>query len=377
MTTLLIKGTYNTAKIFAETVESEALDQIRLLCNQSWTKNSCIRIMPDVHAGAGCTVGTTMIITDTVVPNLVGVDIGCGMEVVRLQESNIDFARLDSVIRDHIQTGFNVRAQPLEVSKTIELEHLRCRKNIDLERAMASIGTLGGGNHFIEVGRGDVDDALYLVVHSGSRHPGKQVADFYQNIAITRSKANPKLTKESIPRGLESLTGADCRDYLHDMRLMQNYADINRRAIVDELLFSMPLNPVARFATIHNYIEDCGGNNPSILRKGAVSAKKDEQLLIPINMRDGSLICIGKGNEDWNLSAPHGAGRLMSRGDAKRRLSMEDFKESMKGIFTTSVGLETLDEAPSAYKPMDEIVRSIGDTVEIEQRVRPLYNFKG
>lgn len=374
MEPFLVQGTYNTAKVFAKTVESEALEQIRLLCNQTWTKNMCIRVMPDVHVGAGCTIGTTMTITDTVVPNLVGVDIGCGMEVVRLQESNIDFSLLDSLIRERIPAGFNIRSQPLDIAKTTELEHLRCNKSIDLNRAALSIGTLGSGNHFIEVGRGDVDNALYLIVHSGSRHSGKQVAEFYQNIA--RSNVAKKSTKDPIPRGLESLTGADCKNYLHDMALMQNYADINRRTIVSEILFTMKLTPKERFSTVHNYIETCKKHQQKILRKGAVSAKQGERLLVPMNMRDGSLICVGKGNNDWNSSAPHGAGRLMSRGDAKRKLSMKDFKASMCSIFTTSVGPDTLDEAPQAYKPMDEIVRGMGDTVEIEQRIVPLYNFK-
>ena len=390
-----VKGKYNTAKVFTDNIESEALAQILELCNQEFAKDSIIRIMPDAHAGAGCTIGTTMTVSDKIVPNLVGVDIGCGMETIKLKQKDIDFEKLDKVIYDHIPSGFDIRKKQHKYVENIDLNSLVCKKHVDLERARLSIGTLGGGNHFIEVNR-DSDGALYLVVHSGSRHLGKQVAEYYQELGyrelidINRMKAEfvrklkekrgekkirDEIEKNSpvkISKQLAYVQGESFNHYLHDMRIVQQYAAYNRKAIVDEIISRMGFEPEDQFTTIHNYIDlSC-----MILRKGAISARKGEKVLIPINMRDGSLICVGKGNKDWNYSAPHGAGRLMSRRKAKETISLEEFKKSMDGIYTTTVNRSTLDECALAYKPMDEIIGNIQDTVEIIDIIKPVYNFK-
>jgi RNA-splicing ligase RtcB len=364
-----ITGRYGNARIFAKSLENEAIDQIRELLDQPFTKGSKIRIMPDAHSGAGCVIGTTMTVSGKAVPNLVGVDIGCGMLVIRLdlkQRLSVrDLAKLDHLIRDEVPSGFGIRKSALPEARRANIEDLQCAGRMDLNRANLSIGTLGGGNHFIEL---DMDDSgeTYLVIHSGSRHLGKQLAEHYQ------SMAGKSLSGSGIPRYLAYLEGADFKDYLHDITIVQKYADLNRHAMARVLLSKMGWGMKDEFSTIHNYIDIEG----MVLRKGSVSAKKGELLLIPMNMRDGSLLCTGKGNEDWNLSAPHGAGRLMSRHRAKDTLSMERYIDSMKGIFTTSVSRSTLDEAPDAYKPMDEILDSIGDTVTVYKTLKPIYNFK-
>ena len=390
-----VKGRYNTAKVFTDNAENEALAQIMELCDQEFVKDSIIRIMPDAHAGAGCTIGTTMTITDKIVPNLVGVDIGCGMETIKLKQKEINFEKLDRVIYAHIPSGFDIRKKQHKYVGYIDFDSLVCKHHVNLERARLSIGTLGGGNHFIEVNR-DNDGALYLVVHSGSRHLGKQVAEYYQGLAykeltdinrlkeelVKRLKAEGrekeiqdeirKISPVRISKQLAYLQGASYNNYLHDMRIVQQYAVYNRKAIVDEIINRMELEIEDHFTTIHNYID----LDSMILRKGAISARKGERVLIPINMRDGSLICIGKGNKDWNYSAPHGAGRIMSRRKAKETISLEEFKKTMEGIYTTTVNRSTLDECALAYKPMDEIIKNIQDTVEIVGIIKPLYNFK-
>jgi len=359
-----IKGKYNTAKVFTDDIEDDAKIQIIELCNQEFVKDSIIRIMPDVHAGAGCTIGTTMTITDKIVPNLVGVDIGCGMETIKLKQKVIDFERLDKIIYNNIPSGFEIRKKQHKYTDNIDFDSLICKKYVDLERAMLSVGTLGGGNHFIEVNK-DSKGTLYLVVHSGSRHLGKQVAEYYQEKAYKERTVN-------ISRQLAYLQGKSFNDYLHDMKIIQQYAVYNRKAIVDEIINRMEFEIEEQFTTIHNYID----LNSMILRKGAISAQKGEKVLIPMNMRDGSLICMGKGNKDWNYSAPHGAGRMMSRRQAKKSLSLEKFRKTMEGIYTTTVNRSTLDECPLAYKPMDEIIENIKDTVEIIDIIKPVYNFK-
>ena len=396
---IAIQGTYNTAKCFCKTLEPQARQQIQAVCDQQAFADSKIRIMPDVHAGVGCTIGTTMTLTDKVVPGMVGVDIGCGMETVKLKESSIDFDELDRVIRTRIPSGHAIHTQPHPLAKDVALEELRCAGHVDIKRAQCSIGTLGGGNHFIEIDRGE-DDSLYLVVHSGSRHLGVETASFYQKAgwktlqqryrplvqeAMQRLKAQgrereiaevtAKIKREympDVPKELAYVSGELFADYIHDMKLVQRFAVRNRQAMVQIILQHMHLTCTDAFSTIHNYID----TDAMILRKGSVSAKLGEKLLIPINMRDGSLICIGKGNEDWNQSAPHGAGRLMSRTDARNSLTMQQFQQSMRGIYTTCVQRSTLDESPMAYKNMDEIVEQIQPTAEIVQRIRPVYNFK-
>ena len=359
-----IKGKYNIARVFTPNIESDTIDQIKTLCDQGFTKDSKIRIMPDVHIGVGCTIGTTMTIKDKVVPNLVGVDIGCGVEVVKLKNTHIELEKLDKLIYAKIPSGFKIRQKEHRYNEQIDLGKLRCKKKVNLNRAKLSIGTLGGGNHFIEANK-DSKGNVYLVVHSGSRNIGNEVARYYQKEASKNAEGD-------IPKTLAYIEGSLFDDYIHDMKIIQEYATINRKAIIDEIIKGMGFKVKEAFTTIHNYID----TDDMILRKGAVSSKKDETFLIPINMRDGSLICRGKGNPDWNYSAPHGAGRLMSRKEAKNSLTLTEFKKTMKGIYTTSVNTRTLDECPYAYKPMDEIIKNTEDTLQIVDRIIPIYNFK-
>ncbi len=357
-----IKGFYNDAVVYAHAsdVDQGAIDQIKELLARPFVKDSTIRIMSDVHSGAGCVIGTTMTICDSVVPNLVGVDIGCGLEVVRLAEETIDLAKLDAFIHRTIPAGFKIRDRAHPYNDLIDLTELNARSSLDLPRARLSIGTLGGGNHFIEINT-DEDAKCYLVVHSGSRHIGLQVATHYQKIA-SKGTRDP----------LAALEGAPCEQYLSDMRLMQRYADLNRKAIADAIIEAFALTVVDRFSTIHNYID----TEEMILRKGAVSAQQGETLIIPLNMRDGSLLCRGKGNKQWNYSAPHGAGRLMSRREARRTLSLKEYRTLMQGVHTTSVNKATLDESPEAYKPLAQLLSHIGATVEVVEQIKPIYNFK-
>ena len=394
-----IKGKYNEAKIFTDVVESASIAQVQELCNQEFTAGSRIRLMPDIHAGAGCTIGTTMTITDTVVPNLVGVDIGCGMETIRITEKHLELQKLDKLIYEKIPSGFSVRDKAHKYLSQIDLDELYCREQIDIRRAEKSIGTLGGGNHFIEVNK-DEEDNLYIVVHSGSRHLGVEVARYYQeegykvlngtddaSIAqiIDKMKAEGRekeIQKEikrlknvkqtNIPKALAYVSGELFERYIHDMKIVQHFAKLNRMAMMDEIVKGMKLHIEEQFTTIHNYID----TESMILRKGAISAKAGEKILIPINMRDGSLICLGKGNEDWNYSAPHGAGRLMSRAEAKQSFTVSEFKKQMEEVYTTSVGKATLDECPMAYKGMQDILDNIGPTADVVKIIRPIYNFK-
>lgn len=358
-----ITGKYNKAIVYTDNIEEAAVKQIETLCNQEFVKGSKIRIMPDVHCGMGCTIGTTMTIEDKVVPNLVGVDIGCGMEVIKLENRRMELQKLDKLIYEKVPSGFKIRDKEHKFNDEIDLDELKCRKEVNLIRARKSIGTLGGGNHFIEANK-DNEGNLYLVVHSGSRHLGHEVASFYQREAF-----------KSLNRGNKDLayvSGELFKDYIHDMKIVQRFAELNRKAMINEIIKGMKLSVAEEFTTIHNYID----MENMILRKGAVSAQKGEKLLIPINMRDGSLICIGKGNEDWNFSAPHGAGRIMSRTQAKNSFTLNQYKKTMEGIFTTSVKKETIDECPLAYKSMEEIISNIKDTVDIVHKITPIYNFK-
>ncbi len=354
--------------MFASEIEPSAEAQIRTLCDQGLALGAKIRIMPDVHAGKGCTIGTTMTITDAVVPNLVGVDIGCGMETVLLEEKRVNLPKLDSFIRESIPHGFSVRPKPHAMADEMDLGELRCADRIDLRRGAESLGTLGGGNHFIEVDKDD-EDKLYLVIHSGSRNPGLKVAEYYQKLAY--EKLGGKAQSE-VPYELAYLTGEAMEDYLHDMALMQRFADLNRRIMKAVILKGLKLTEKESFTTIHNYID----TENMILRKGAVSAKAGERLLVPLNMRDGALICTGLGNPDWNESAPHGAGRLYSRGEANSSFTVSAFKKAMEGIFTTSIDQSTLDECPMAYKDAQSIINAIGETARIEKHILPVYNFK-
>ena len=394
-----IRGKYNEAKIFTDVADSASIAQVQQLCDQEFAAGSRIRLMPDIHAGAGCTIGTTMTITDKVVPNLVGVDIGCGMETIRIREKRLELQKLDRLIREKIPSGFSIREKAHRYFSQINLNELCCARHADLLRAEKSIGTLGGGNHFIEADRDD-EGNLYIVVHSGSRHLGVEVAGYYQEAGyrmlnraddasaealIARMKAEGRrkeIQKElkklknqkrtSIPKALAYVSGELFEQYIHDMKIVQHFAMLNRQAMMDEIVGGMKLHVEEQFATIHNYID----TDAMILRKGAVSARTGERLLIPINMRDGSLLCVGRGNEDWNCSAPHGAGRLMSRADARQSFTVSEFKKQMAGIYTTSVSRATLDECPMAYKGMQDILDNIGPTAEVVKIIRPIYNFK-
>lgn len=396
-----LSGKYGTAKVFTDVVDNESISQVINLLNHPYVQGSKVRMMPDIHAGAGCTIGTTMTISDKICPNLVGVDIGCGMNVARIREDHIDLKKLDEVIRREIPSGFSIHSQAVPEADLLDLaSHLRCRNHVDIERAKRSIGTLGGGNHFIEANMDD-EGHIYIVIHSGSRHLGLEVANYYQEEAYKQltqySKAEIDEVIESlkaagrkneiqsaieklrgerkhtpVPKPLAYVQGSLFDDYLNDMQVVQRFARLNRYCMMRAIINTMDLHCEDGFTTTHNYIDV--GN--MILRKGSVSAHLGERFIIPINMRDGSLLCTGKGNPDWNYSAPHGAGRLMSRSAAKEAFTVDEFAKQMEGIYTTSVGQSTLDECPMAYKGMDDIVNNIGPTAQIDAIIKPIYNFK-
>lgn len=380
-------------KIFTETLEFEAYDQIKKMVNFEAYEYSKVRIMSDAHSGKGCTVGTTIQIKDKITPNLVGVDINCGMLTIKLKNKEIDFQKLDEIIKTKVPSGFNVHDKS---KKKFDFSLLRCKKNVDLERAMLSIGSLGGGNHFIEVGKSEKTSDYYLIIHTGSRKLGGDVYKYYQDKAFQNvneistiiKNTVDKLKKEGRTKDIENeiknlrkpvtdkdlayLTGDDFDDYMNDIAIVSKFANLNRATIAEIIIKEYGFQESERFETQHNYIDQ----KRMILRKGAVSAEKGEKILIPINMRDGSLLCIGKGNEDWNFSAPHGAGRLFSRSKAKSLIGMEEFTASMEGIYTSSVVKETLDEAPQAYKNIEEIKNAITDTAEIIDILKTVYNYK-
>lgn len=396
-----IKGTVTTAVCFAKVVEDEAIEQIRRMCSYALTENSRVRIMPDVHAGKGCTIGTTMTVEGRACPNVVGVDIGCGMYTVKLSERDIDFEKIDDVCH-FIPSGMNVWEGRIE---RFDLTGLRCYRSLkDSRRLERSLGTLGGGNHFIEVDKAS-DGTFYLVIHSGSRNLGKQVAELYQQLAvdlhsgkeeffikreelIRTYKAEGRRTEiqaalrelarsykakhAEVPEDICWLYGSFLDDYLHDVRICQAFARRSREKMAEIILEKTGLTAVESFHTIHNYID----TEEMILRKGAIAAHRGEKVLIPINMRDGSVIAVGRGNPEWNYSAPHGAGRLMSRTKAKETLDMESYKAAMEGIYTTSVNEHTIDEAPMAYKSLEDIIDVIEDSVDIIDIMKPVYNFK-
>lgn len=394
-----INGKYNTARVYTDNIEDAAYGQILNLMNQKFAEGSSFAIMPDCHAGAGCVIGLTMKVVDKVVPNLVGVDIGCGMLVVKVDRSfSFDLQKVDGIWHRDIPSGMNHRTTRHRFADNAKIEDIIAPVNVD--KLKLSIGTLGGGNHFGEI---NVDDEgnHYIVIHSGSRHLGIEVCRHYQDLAIRYHRDTSEKMQEivrqlkaegrdneiectllkakasmpSIPNELAYLEGQLLDDYLHDMKIAQEYAIWNREAMMDVLLQGLGIGKddvLEKFCTIHNYIDI----ENRILRKGSISLQRDETAIIPMNMRDGSLIVRGKGNPDWNFSGPHGAGRLMSRSKAKETLDMDEFTKSMHGIYTTCIGRSTIDESPMAYKPMDEIIRNIHDTAEIVKIVKPIYNFK-
>ena len=396
-----IEGNFNSAICYTKIIEDEAVAQIQRMCDYSFSEGSKIRIMPDVHAGKGCTIGTSMTIIDKAVPNIVGVDIGCGMYTVNIGRERIDFEKFDEAAH-FVPSGFDVwegRQERFDLTQLI-----CCRELKDSKRIQRSIGTLGGGNHFIEIDRSN-DGTNYLVIHSGSRNLGLQVANFYQNLAIDLDKGKEeyfnkrdeiirtykeqgrrteiqealkklnweqKNKENSTPEDLCFLYGKYLDDYLHDIKICQDFARKNREKIAEVLLNRTGITGRASFHTIHNYID----TEEMILRKGAIAAHKGERVLIPINMRDGSVLAVGKGNSEWNYSAPHGAGRIMSRQSAKEKLNINDYKKTMEGIYTTSINEKTLDEAPMAYKSLEDIIDVISESVDIIEIIKPVYNFK-
>jgi tRNA-splicing ligase RtcB (3'-phosphate/5'-hydroxy nucleic acid ligase) len=393
-----VSGTQTEAKVFSNYPQETAIEQIKELCNQAFLKDTKISIMPDYHAGKGCVIGTTIQLKDRVVPNLVGVDVGCGVLTVKLRDRKVDFNKLDNVIRTYVPSG-----QELHSDETVRfistsfpsITEYKAKQILSQGRSEYSLGTLGGGNHFIEVSV-DSDGSHYLTIHTGSRYVGSKIAQYYQKVAISRlrkqdlsiiidqlkleGKQNEiqtaiqsyKEQNPAIPNDLAYLDGEDFNDYIHDMKLSQAYAKANREEIARTITEKMGFEELDRFDTVHNYID----TENMILRKGAVSAQDGERLIIPINMRDGSILAVGKGNAEWNFSAPHGAGRVLSRTKAMKTLNMEEFHQTMKGVWTTSVSEETLDEAPMAYKPIDEILEKIDETVEVVGLIKPVYNFK-
>ena len=398
---LEIKGKMNTAICYAKVIEDVAIEQIKRMCDYELTAGNKVRIMPDVHAGKGCTIGTTMTVTDKACPNIVGVDIGCGMYTVKLADKSLDFEKIDEACH-YIPSGRNVWDGRRE---RFDIQELKCYRALkDTKRLVRSLGTLGGGNHFIEIDKA-ADGTHYLVIHSGSRNLGKQVAEIYQQLAIdlhagkedyfirreeiirTYKEAGRRveiqdalkeLAKEytaktpDVPEDLCWLYGSFLGDYLHDVEICQRFACRNREIMAETILERTGMSKEEAFHTIHNYID----TDEMILRKGAIAAHKGERVLIPINMRDGSVIAVGKGNPEWNYSAPHGAGRIMSRGKAKETLSLEEYRASMEGIYTTSVNESTLDEAPMVYKSLDDILDVINEAVDIVDIIKPVYNFK-
>lgn len=362
----MIKGLYAEAKIFTDDVEPYAEAQVKMICDNEVAKDSKICLMPDIHPGRVGPVGLSMTVTDRVIPQLLGVDIGCGMTCVKLNKTSAEFQKLDRVIRENVPSGFSIRKSPHYMAEEISLEGLHCIDHINRQRAEKSLGTLGGGNHFIELDKGS-DGSLYLVVHSGSRHLGEEVAEFYTKLASRRLKEQGK----DVPYYMSYLEGDYKEDYLEDVRIIRDYADWNRQVIIREILKGMKWKAAEQFSVPHNYLDDAG-----TLRKGSVSAHKGEDIIIPINMRDGMILGVGKGNEEWNDSAPHGSGRKLKREDVKNRYTVSEFKKEMKGIYSSCVSADTLDEAPFAYRPITEIVQQIKDTVEITEILKPVYNFK-
>lgn len=358
-----IKGNFAEAVVYADTLNSGSEGLIKALCNSIIAENSKIRIMPDVHPGKGCAIGMTMTIENMVAPGLVGVDIGCGMEVVRVKPKRLELWQLDKFVQSKIPSGMNIRQKPHRFAKDAELNKLKCAKYIRIDRSLLGIGTLGGGNHFIELDKSD--NGYYLVIHSGSRHLGVEVERYYHGLA------NEK-TKGEVPYEFAYLDGELFDDYLHDINIVQEFAKINRRAIADDICKSLKFAELEIFSTIHNYIDA----ENKILRKGAISAQNGEKMIIPLNMRDGCLICNGRGNSEWNYSAPHGAGRAYNRADTINSFTLSQYKKEMKEIFSTSISRDTLDECPMAYKDSQTIIDLIAPTAEITERLTPIYNYK-
>lgn len=375
-----IKGAYTSAQIFTTKNKETAIDpyaisQLQMICDQESSKGCRIRVMPDVHPGKVGTIGLTMTIGEKILPNLIGIDIGCGMTLAQIKGKKLEYQKLDTVIRDSVPSGFSIRAKVHRFADEFDFDALRCTNHIHTDKARLSLGSLGSGNHFIEADK-DVNGNLYIVIHTGSRHLGKEVTEHYLN----EGQKYLKIKGIKVPYELTWLEGELMNAYLHDLQIVQQFASLNRRIILDELVKGMKWKVIDSYECIHNYVdaskETISTFGSAMLRKGAISAKKNEQVIIPINMRDGIILGTGLRNTNWNCSAPHGSGRIMKREDVKNSFTVSSFKSEMKGIYTSCIGKDTLDEAPFAYRPMDEIAEVISDTVTINKIIRPVYNFK-
>lgn len=375
-----IKGAYTSAQIFTTNNKETAIDQyaiaqLQMICDYEISKGCRIRVMPDVHPGKVGTIGLTMTIGEKIIPNLIGIDIGCGMTLAQIKGKKIEYQKLDTVIRDCIPSEFSIRTKVHRFANKFDFDALKCASHIRTDKALLSLGSLGSGNHFIEADKDDYGN-LYVVIHTGSRHLGKEITEYYLN-------EGQKLLKEkglAVPYEITWLEGALMEDYLHDLQVVQLFASLNREIILDELVKGMKWKVLNSYECIHNYVDaspetlDTFGS--SMLRKGAISAKVNEEVIIPINMRDGIILGTGLGNPEWNCSAPHGSGRIMKREEVKNRYTVSSFKSEMKGIYSSCIGKDTLDEAPFAYRSLEDITDEIGETVTIDRIIRPVYNFK-
>ena len=362
----IVKGMYAEAKVFTDDMEPYAEAQVKMICDNEVAKGSAIRMMPDIHPGKVAPIGLSMTVTDKVIPQLLGVDIGCGMTCAKLNKSNVEYQKLDRIIRENVPSGFAIRKDAHNMAEEFSFEALNCVAHVNRNKAERSLGTLGSGNHFIELDKGS-DGSLYLVIHSGSRHLGEEVAEYYTKLAAGQLKEQGK----EIPYFLSYLENDHKEAYLNDVRIIQSYAELNRQIMVREIAKGMKWKVVEQFSAAHNYLDDWG-----ILRKGSVSARKEEKVIIPINMKDGIILGIGKGNAEWNYSAPHGSGRKWKREDVKNQHTVSEYKKEMKGIYSSCIGPDTLDEAPFAYRSIGEIAERIKDTVEVTDILKPVYNFK-
>lgn len=375
-----IEGTYTFANIFttnneAHAIEDYALAQIKMICDQEASKGCRIRVMPDVHPGKVGPIGLTQTIGDKIIPNLVGIDIGCGMNLIQIKNKKVEYQKLDTVIREHIPSGFSIRNTPHHIAECFDFSALHCVDHIQKPKALCSLGSLGSGNHFIEIDQDDKGN-LYVVIHSGSRRLGKEVTEYYLN----QGQKQLKEQGIQIPYELTWLEGELMHQYLHDLQIVQQFASLNREIMINELIKNMKWKVVDYYECIHNYVdnryETLEQFHSPVLRKGAISALKDEKIIIPINMRDGILLGTRKGNSDWNCSAPHGSGRILKREDVRSSFTVSNFKSEMKGIYSSCIGKDTLDEAPFAYRSLDDMMDVIQDTVDIANVLRPVYNFK-
>ena len=364
-----VNGIYASAKIFTDTIEDYALSQIRMLCDNEAFKERRIRIMPDVHPGKVGTIGFTATVGERILPNVIGIDIGCGIMMAKLKQKRTEYQKLDAVIRESVPAGSRIRRKIHRFAEEFDFSRLHCCGAVREEKALLSLGSLGGGNHFIELDQ-DKNGNLYAVIHTGSRHLGKEVTEYYlkQGQEIIKDKG------ENIPYELTYLEGALKEVYLKDLQVVQEYAELNRKIILDELSKGMKWKILEVHSSIHNYVDASG--EKKILRKGAVSAAEGETVIIPVNMRDGVIIGIGRGNAEWNYSAPHGAGRIMKREDVKQRYTVSAFMKEMKGIYSSCISADTLDEAPFAYRGLYEIKEAIKDTIAIKEILKPVYSFK-